>query len=76
MQNAALPERPCTPRKRLQFAQQEDHKTGQKIKITREATIRGVSAIFVGTTVQAVVSSSPRKHEQTSTSGKMNTVAT
>ncbi|KAG6944188.1 hypothetical protein JG688_00017214 [Phytophthora aleatoria] len=75
MQDAALPERPCTPRKRLQLAQQEDRKTSQKI--TREATIRGFSAIFVGTTVQAVVSTnSPQsrsKHEQTS---KMNAFAT
>ncbi|KAF4033288.1 hypothetical protein GN244_ATG14804 [Phytophthora infestans] len=76
MQDAALPDRPCTPRKRLQFARQEDHKTGQKIKITREATIRGVSAIFVGTTVQAVVNTSPRKHEQTANGTKMNKIAT
>ncbi|CEG42858.1 uncharacterized protein PHALS_13096 [Plasmopara halstedii] len=55
IQSQASPERPCTPRKRLQLAQEEDRKTSQKI--TREASIHGYSALFVGTVMQAVVAS-------------------
>ncbi|EGZ24647.1 hypothetical protein PHYSODRAFT_284958 [Phytophthora sojae] len=53
MQDDAIPERPCTPRKRLQLAQEEDRKTNQKF--TREASIRDFSTSFVGTVLQAAV---------------------
>ncbi|KAG6967420.1 hypothetical protein JG688_00006320 [Phytophthora aleatoria] len=49
---ARFTNRPCTPR--LQLAHEEDRKTSQNI--TREASIRGFSAIFVGTMLHAVVS--------------------
>lgn len=47
--------RPCTPRKRLQLAQEEDRKTSQKF--TRETSIRDFSTGFVGTMIQTAVGS-------------------
>ncbi|KAG7401654.1 hypothetical protein PHYBOEH_011608 [Phytophthora boehmeriae] len=55
----ALPEssseRPCTPRKRLQLALEEDRKTGQKI--TRDSSIRDFSTNFVGSMLQSACKS-------------------
>ncbi|KAL4176315.1 hypothetical protein KRP22_001267 [Phytophthora ramorum] len=50
-----LPERPCTPRKRLQLAQEEDRKTSRKF--TRETSIRDFSTSFVGSMLQTAKSS-------------------
>uniref|UniRef100_H3HB21 Uncharacterized protein n=1 Tax=Phytophthora ramorum TaxID=164328 RepID=H3HB21_PHYRM len=53
MQDEVLPERPCTPRKRLQLAQEEDRKTSRKF--TRETSIRDFSTSFVGSMLQTAV---------------------
>ncbi|KAL3672315.1 hypothetical protein V7S43_003005 [Phytophthora oleae] len=53
MQDEVHLERPCTPRKRLQLAQEEDRKNSQKF--TREASVRDFSTGFVGTMLQTAV---------------------